>query len=54
VLRECNDNQVKAAERLGINRNTLHKKRELYRKADGAGDEPPAGESAEPPATAAG
>jgi Nif-specific regulatory protein len=54
VLRECNDNQVKAAERLGINRNTLHKKRELYRKADGAGDDPPAGESAEPPATAAG
>jgi Nif-specific regulatory protein len=56
VLRECSDNQVKAAERLGINRNTLHKKREDYRKADtGASTEPPATEPpSEPPASAAG
>jgi Nif-specific regulatory protein len=53
VLRECGDNQVKAADRLGINRNTLHKKREEYRKADagvvesGAADAP-----GEPPAAA--
>jgi Nif-specific regulatory protein len=56
VLRECGDNQVKAAERLGINRNTLHKKRETYRDADNGGtsgdsaSEPPS----EPPASAAG
>ncbi len=51
VLRECSDNQVKAADRLGINRNTLHKKREDYRKSDVGGiaepsaNEPPASES---------
>jgi Nif-specific regulatory protein len=54
VLRECNDNQVAAAKRLGINRNTLHKKREEYRKADSATEEPPAPEAEEPPASAAG
>ncbi len=53
VLRECNDNQVKAAERLGINRNTLHKKREEYRKADAGTAEPSDGEL-DPPASAAG
>jgi Nif-specific regulatory protein len=53
VLRESGDNQVKAAQRLGINRNTLHKKREQYRKADAG--EVGAGEAgAEPPASAAG
>ncbi len=55
VLRECGDNQVKAADRLGINRNTLHKKREEYRKADAGGTEPSASdpnEPNEPPAAA--
>jgi Nif-specific regulatory protein len=53
VLRESGDNQVKAADRLGINRNTLHKKREAYRKADATGAEPPASDApAEPPAAA--
>jgi Nif-specific regulatory protein len=56
VLRECGGNQVQAARRLGINRNTLHKKREDYRKADGAGsaDAPAAETPDEPPASAAG
>jgi Nif-specific regulatory protein len=54
VLRECNDNQVKAADRLGINRNTLHKKRELYRKAGSDSEEPPDSGAAEPPASAVG
>jgi Nif-specific regulatory protein len=34
ALREAGDNRVRAAERLGMNRNTLHKKREEYRRAD--------------------
>ena len=34
VLRDCDDIQVKAAARLGINRNTLHKKVDEFRKAD--------------------
>jgi Nif-specific regulatory protein len=52
VLRESGDNQVQAAKRLGINRNTLHKKREDYRQADGgeSANEPPD----ESPASAAG
>jgi Nif-specific regulatory protein len=55
VLREVGGNQVKAADRLGINRNTLHKKREDYRKADAGPGEPAAGEPpAESPASAAG
>lgn len=33
VMRECGGTQIKAAERLGINRNTLHKKWEQYRAA---------------------
>jgi transcriptional regulator with GAF, ATPase, and Fis domain len=34
VLQICDDVQVKAARWLGINRNTLHKKADEYRKAD--------------------
>jgi transcriptional regulator with PAS, ATPase and Fis domain len=34
VLRDCDDIQVKAAARLGINRNTLHKKVDEFRKQD--------------------
>jgi Nif-specific regulatory protein len=34
VMRECGGTQIKAAQRLGINRNTLHKKWEQY-KAQG-------------------
>jgi Nif-specific regulatory protein len=55
VLRESGDNQVKAAQRLGINRNTLHKKREQYRLAEPGPSEPPASEPpTESPASAAG
>jgi DNA-binding NtrC family response regulator len=51
VLRLCDGVQVKAADRLGINRNTLHKKLEQYRLADQAGktsDVEPAEESGPP------
>jgi Nif-specific regulatory protein len=34
VMRQCGDVQIKAADRLGINRNTLHKKLEQYRADD--------------------
>ncbi|MDY3562551.1 sigma 54-interacting transcriptional regulator [Gemmata sp. JC673] len=54
VLRECGDNQVKAADRLGINRNTLHKKREAYRDADSGGPEPGAGDGPPDSSAAAG
>jgi DNA-binding NtrC family response regulator len=42
VMLECSDVQVTAARRLGINRNTLHKKWEVY-KVDSAASasEPP-------------
>ena len=34
VMRQCDGVQVKAAQRLGINRNTLHKKSEEFKAAD--------------------
>lgn len=37
VMKECNGVGVKAADRIGINRNTLHKKLEDYRRAHDAG-----------------
>ena len=46
VMRECGGTKVTAADRLGINRNTLHKKLDEYRKQDNRGgsdlpEEPP-------------
>jgi DNA-binding protein Fis len=38
VMRQCGGVKFKAADRLGINRNTLHKKVELYERLD---DPPP-------------
>jgi DNA-binding NtrC family response regulator len=35
VMRQCDDVKVTAADRLGINRNTLHKKLEQYAAANG-------------------
>ena len=35
VMRQFGGTQIKAAERLGINRNTLHKKLEQFRSDDG-------------------
>lgn len=48
ALREAGDNRVRAAERLGMNRNTLHKKREEYRRADAGDAAPPSDEEPEP------
>lgn len=36
VMRQCNNVGVKAADKIGINRNTLHKKLEDFRRADEA------------------
>ena len=41
MLRQCDGVQLKAAERLGINRNTLHKKQEEFAADDRAADAPP-------------
>jgi transcriptional regulator with PAS, ATPase and Fis domain len=40
VMRECGGTQVKAADRLGINRNTLHKKWEEYKSDNRAAESP--------------
>ena len=40
VLEQCGDVHVKAALRLGINRNTLHKKVEKYKGTAAEGDAP--------------
>jgi transcriptional regulator with PAS, ATPase and Fis domain len=50
VMRECGGTKVAAADRLGINRNTLHKKLDEYRKTDAR---PATGPINEPPAEAA-
>jgi Nif-specific regulatory protein len=52
VMRDCGGTQITAAKRLGINRNTLHKKWEHYKSADRSSsslppeDEFPPGEAA--------
>ena len=52
VMQECNGTQVKAALRLGINRNTLHKKWEQYKVDDRAHTSPPE-QPQQPPGEAA-
>ena len=50
VLQQCAGVQVKAAQRIGINRNTLYKKVEIYRLNDGkpGSATPPSGGEADP------
>lgn len=45
MVRLCDGVQIKAADRLGINRNTLHKKTEEYKGADSAAGDSGAGDS---------
>jgi transcriptional regulator with PAS, ATPase and Fis domain len=54
VMRECNDVQVTAAKRLGINRNTLHKKLDEYRTDDERNAPPPKNDAFPPGEAAAG
>jgi transcriptional regulator with PAS, ATPase and Fis domain len=54
VMRESGRTQVTAADRLGINRNTLHKKLELYKTEDSRGSVPPTGDAFPPEEAAAG
>ena len=54
VMRECGGTQVTAADRLGINRNTLHKKWEQYKVDDRAAAAPRADDEAPPNEAAAG
>jgi DNA-binding NtrC family response regulator len=54
VMRECNDVQVTAAKRLGINRNTLHKKLDEYKAEDIRLSPPPASQPFPPGEAAAG
>jgi Nif-specific regulatory protein len=51
VMRRFGGTQIKAAERLGINRNTLHKKLEQFRMEDGKSNGEPAMEEVEPAAS---
>ncbi|MCX7666760.1 MAG: sigma-54 dependent transcriptional regulator [Gemmataceae bacterium] len=44
VMLQCNEVKITAADRLGINRNTLHKKLEKYNLLDEKLDEPPENE----------
>lgn len=54
VMRECGDVQVTAAKRLGINRNTLHKKLDGYKSEDSRGSTTPASDSFPPDEAAVG
>ena len=46
-MKQCEGVQVKAALRLGINRNTLHKKYEEFRVRDAGVAHPPTPEAAD-------
>ena len=48
VIRQCDGVQVKAASRLGINRNTLHKKLEEYARRDAGPDSQALAEDGDP------
>jgi Nif-specific regulatory protein len=54
VMRDCGGTQITAAKRLGINRNTLHKKWEQYKAHDRAAAEPVTDDESPPSEAAAG